>query len=120
MNRLEDGPERSGRFLLIAAAITFLLLGATTRAGGQAVQPIGGHDGNKPVVLLETGFEPGEETLGLVDHRLVTGKTHTGEKSIEGELTKPNQAAFLRLPLDEAAGKRLALSFWVQSDDRFS
>ena len=121
MSRPNDGPKPGGWFLLIAAAIGCSLLVATsgtTLADGQAVQPVGGGNGNEPVVLLETGFESGHEIPKLSDHRLVTGGAHTGETSIEAEVTKPNRAAFLRLPFDDTAGNRLTLSFWVQSADR--
>jgi hypothetical protein len=103
------------------AAMGFSLLGAmivAAPADGQAVQTVGGGSGGEPAVLVDTGFEPGQETPELSHHRLVTGGARTGEASVEGEVTDANQAAFLRLPFDEAAGNRLALSFWVQSDDR--
>ncbi len=86
--------------------------------GGRAVQTVGGAFGAKPAVLIDTGFEPGQTIPELSHHRVVTGGAHTGEASVEGEVTETNQAAFLRLPFDVADGNRLVLSFWVQSDRR--
>jgi len=116
-----DHAKQGARFLMINLAIALsllsLMIGAVL-AEEQAVQTVGGAFGGKPAVLVDTGFESGQKTPELSQHRVVTGGAHSGEASAEGEVTEANQAAFLRLPFDAAAGNRLMLSFWVQSDDR--
>jgi len=68
--------------------------------------------------ILKTSFEEGQPVLGVKQHRLVEGVARTGEYSMMGEVTGPNQARFLEIPFESKKDRILHVSFWVRSDKR--
>ena len=70
-------------------------------------------------VVFSSSFEEGDPMPpDPSDHHLVADKARTGNRSLEAEVTEPNQARFLEIPFRSPGGRVLHVSCWVRSDRR--
>ena len=99
----------SGKISVVGLVATILFAGGSARAG-------------EPVNLLSNGgFEEGLAGWRPdAKHRIVTDKSaaHSGRTCITGEVTGPNQAAFLRRRVPVKTGNRYDFEVWARATNR--
>src|SRR5512137_1107661 len=85
--------------------------GAFGHPGDKSADPLNGSQ-----IVMDTSFEPGQSMPKLEQHQLVTDKARSGSHALMGEVTKPRQACYLRIPFQARAGMELRASCQVCGD----
>ena len=68
--------------------------------------------------IVRTGFEKTDPAVKATAHEIVTGVAHTGERSLMGSVSGPNQACILEVPFTAPRGGTVGVSFQVRSDSK--